>query len=98
MLNKNIINLSTGGTIGWKRFQQRCAQNFNLAKLLQQDPELKQLDRYWKRLKPNDSSRTRKVYSYPSHWCNHKLLDGFVVPMTDTMSYSHHHWVLCQKI
>ncbi|MBM6498624.1 asparaginase [Flavobacterium macrobrachii] len=92
----NILLLYTGGTIGMvKDFETGALKSFNFKKLLQNIPELKQLDCNIETIsfkKPIDSSNMN-----PEHWIaisgiieeNYAQFDGFVVLHgSDTMSYS----------
>lgn len=97
MLTKpNILLIYTGGTIGMvKDFESGVLKAFNFAKLLQNIPELKQLDCHIQTISfeiPIDSSNMN-----PSKWVkiatiieeNYSKFDGFVVLHgSDTMSYS----------
>ncbi len=97
MLNKpNILLIYTGGTIGMvKDFDSGALKAFNFAELLQNIPELKQLDCRIETISfevPIDSSNMN-----PSKWikiatiieANYSTFDGFVVLHgSDTMSYS----------
>ena len=92
----NILLLYTGGTIGMvKDFETGALKSFNFKKLLQNIPELKQLDCNIETISfknPIDSSNMN-----PEHWVaiseiieeNYAQFDGFVVLHgSDTMSYS----------
>jgi L-asparaginase len=92
----NILLIYTGGTIGMmKDFETGALKSFNFGKLLQNIPELHQLDCNIETIsfdKPIDSSNMN-----PEHWVsiatiieeNYTKFDGFVVLHgSDTMSYS----------
>jgi L-asparaginase len=92
----NILLIYTGGTIGMmKDFETDALKSFNFGKLLQNIPELHQLDCNIETIsfdKPIDSSNMN-----PEHWVsiaiiieeNYTKFDGFVVLHgSDTMSYS----------
>jgi L-asparaginase len=92
----NILLIYTGGTIGMmKDFETGALKSFNFSKLLQNIPELQQLDCNIETIsfdKPIDSSNMN-----PEHWIsiskiieeNYAQFDGFVVLHgSDTMSYS----------
>ncbi|MBL0013952.1 MAG: asparaginase [Flavobacterium sp.] len=97
MLTKpNILLIYTGGTIGMvKDFDSGALKAFNFSELLQNIPELKQLDCHIETISfeiPIDSSNMN-----PSKWIkiatiiedNYNKFDGFVVLHgSDTMSYS----------
>ncbi len=97
MLTKpNILLIYTGGTIGMvKDFDSGALKAFNFSELLQNIPELKQLDCHIETISfetPIDSSNMN-----PSMWVkiatiiedNYNKFDGFVVLHgSDTMSYS----------
>jgi L-asparaginase len=97
MLNKpNILLIYTGGTIGMvKDFDSGALKAFNFSELLQNIPELKQLDCHIETISfetPIDSSNMN-----PAKWikiatmieANYSKFDGFVVLHgSDTMSYS----------
>lgn len=97
MLTKpNILLIYTGGTIGMvKDFDSGALKAFNFSELLQNIPELKQLDCQIETISfetPIDSSNMN-----PSKWIkiatiiedNYNKFDGFVVLHgSDTMSYS----------
>lgn len=97
MLNKpNILLIYTGGTIGMvKDFDSGALKAFNFSELLQNIPELKQLDCRIETISfetPIDSSNMN-----PAKWikiatmieANYSKFDGFVVLHgSDTMSYS----------
>ena len=97
MLTKpNILLIYTGGTIGMvKDFDSGALKAFNFSELLQNIPELKQLDCHIETISfetPIDSSNMN-----PAKWIkiatiieeNYSKFDGFVVLHgSDTMSYS----------
>lgn len=97
MLTKpNILLIYTGGTIGMvKDFDSGALKAFNFSELLQNIPELKQLDCHIETISfetPIDSSNMN-----PNKWIkiatiieeNYSKFDGFVVLHgSDTMSYS----------
>ena len=96
MYKAKILLIYTGGTIGMRKdFETGALKAFNFSKLLQQVPELKQLDCDIETISfenPIDSSNMN-----PEKWAkiatiiedNYTLFDGFVVLHgSDTMSYS----------
>lgn len=96
LIKPNILLIYTGGTIGMvKDFDSGALKAFNFAELLQNIPELKQLDCQIETISfevPIDSSNMN-----PEKWIkiatiieeNYTLFDGFVVLHgSDTMSYS----------
>ena len=96
MYKAKILLIYTGGTIGMRKdFETGALKAFNFSKLLQQVPELKQLDCDIETISfknPIDSSNMN-----PEKWAkiatiiedNYTSFDGFVVLHgSDTMSYS----------
>ena len=96
MYKAKILLIYTGGTIGMRKdFETGALKAFNFSKLLQQVPELKQLDCEIETISfenPIDSSNMN-----PEKWAkiatiiedNYTSFDGFVVLHgSDTMSYS----------